>query len=95
MENRLPEVEFGIGINTGAVMIGALGSASRLNSTVIGDQVNLAARLQDLTQRFNAKILISHHTYTQIDTDSHLLREIDTLNVDRLGVSPCCTASAN
>lgn len=79
--NHLPEVHFGIGINTGTVMIGAVGSPTRLNSTVIGDQVNLTARLEELTKKFNAPILISHHTYAEMAPNDHCIREIDTVRV--------------
>jgi adenylate cyclase len=58
--------EMGIGLNTGQVFVGLLGSEQRMNYTIIGDSANLAARLQDLTKEFVWPILISESTYLQV-----------------------------
>ncbi len=73
-----PEIKFqiGIGLNTGEAFVGLLGSEQRINYTTIGDNVNLSARLQDLTKVYKWPILISDATYQQIKD------EFDTEFVD-------------
>ena len=63
-----PEIKFqiGIGLNTGEAFVGLLGSEQRINYTTIGDNVNLSARLQDLTKVYKWPILISDATYQQV-----------------------------
>lgn len=60
----LPPLEMGIGINTGPVIAGNIGSATRMEYTVIGDSVNIAARLQGLARP--GEILVSEATYRAI-----------------------------
>lgn len=65
-EGRPSQIEMGVGINSGEVFVGLLGSEQRINYTVIGDNANLAARLQDLTKTYAWPILVSESTYQQI-----------------------------
>ncbi len=66
-EQRLEKrFNIGIGINTGEVFVGLLGSKERINYTIIGDNANLAARLQDLTKTYSWPILISESTYQSV-----------------------------
>jgi adenylate cyclase len=59
-----PKLAFGIGINTATIIAGNIGSSRRLNYSVLGDGVNIAARLQDLTRmsQYRADILVSAAT---------------------------------
>jgi len=55
--------EMGIGINTGEMIVGNMGSKKVMDYTVIGDEVNLGARVEGLTREYDAPILITGSTY--------------------------------
>jgi adenylate cyclase len=58
-----PEVHMGAGIHTGPLTCGSVGSATRLEYSVIGETVNLASRLESLNKDFHTEIIMSGHTY--------------------------------
>ena len=61
--------DIGIGLNSGDVFVGLLGSEERINYTIIGDNVNLAARLQDLSKVYGWSMIISESTQEQIKNE--------------------------
>jgi adenylate cyclase len=56
------QLRIGIGINTGAVIAGTIGGGSKLEFTLIGDTVNVAARVEQLTKTTGDAILLTQHT---------------------------------
>jgi adenylate cyclase len=65
-EGKPSRLEMGIGLNTAEVFVGLVGSGRRVNYTVMGDGVNLASRIQDLTKDLKWPLLISEYTYERV-----------------------------
>lgn len=61
-QKKLPIVEVGMGIHSGSMMLGTVGTSQRMDATVVSDTVNAAARVEALTKSFATKILITEET---------------------------------
>lgn len=81
-EKLSPDILFTrIGINTGEMIVGNMGTANRMDYTIMGNAVNLAARLEGVNKQYNTRgILISEYTRGEIG-DDFLLRRIDRVRV--------------
>ncbi|MEJ0071637.1 MAG: GAF domain-containing protein [Pseudomonadota bacterium] len=75
-----PRVDMGIGLNTDSVVSGNIGSAKRMDYTLIGDGVNLASRLESACKTYSARILISENTYANLH-GTYRIRGIDQVVV--------------
>ena len=74
------EIAIGVGVNTGPVNVGNMGSDRRLAWTVMGDNVNLASRLEGMTKEYRVRIIISENTYAQVKSQ-FVAREVDKIRV--------------
>ncbi|WP_374404583.1 AAA family ATPase [Niveibacterium sp.] len=77
-----PTLQMGVGINSGPVVLGTVGGHDRIQCSVIGDTVNLASRIEQLTKVYRANLLIGEQTYLSLAQPE----SIETRLVDRVAV---------
>jgi adenylate cyclase len=73
-------INIGIGINSGIMTVGNMGSLGRMNYTLTGDNVNLGARLEGTNKTYTTNIIISEYTYGLV-RDRVIARELDNIRV--------------
>jgi adenylate cyclase len=75
-----PILKIGIGLNSGEMVVGNMGSSSRMDYTLMGDNVNLGARLEGTNKVYGTLIIISEYTY-ELVKDNVIVRELDLIKV--------------
>ena len=76
---KWPEIKIGIGLSTGSMSVGNMGSEFRVAYTVLGDTVNLGARLEGLTKQYGVEIIVSEVTRHAVE--GYCYRELDRVRV--------------
>jgi len=87
-DKSLPAIKIGIGINTGPLVLGTMGANDRMQCSVLGDTVNLASRIEQLTRVYDAQCLVGEQTYDLLkDSPSFSMRMIDRVAVKGKGIA--------
>lgn len=82
LQQKMPPINIGIGLNTGKLMLGTVGGQRRMDGTVISDAVNLSSRIEGLTKLYGVMILITGKTYNRLTNPADFnFRTIDRVTV--------------
>ena len=76
----IPRIDIGIGLSTGKLTVGNMGSHLRFDYTVMGDSVNLGSRLEGMNKEYGTHIIVPKYTYEDIKHE-FILRQLDTIKV--------------
>ena len=79
-EEGKPNIDIGIGLNTGFAVVGNMGSSHRMDYTVMGDTINLGSRLEGTNKVYKTRIIISEFTFEKVK-DKVIARQLDVIRV--------------
>ena len=80
-EQGKPQLDIGLGINTGVASVGNMGSDLRYGYTAMGDAVNLSSRLEGLNKEYGTHIIVSETTFREANVPEFVFRELDLIRV--------------
>jgi adenylate cyclase len=78
---KKPPLDIGIGVNSGDMIAGNMGSTSRMDYTLMGDNVNLGARLEGTNKMYGTHVIISEYSYEFLKEYDCVVRELDLIRV--------------
>jgi class 3 adenylate cyclase len=95
LQTPMGALRVGVGINSGDLILGTVGNFNRIQTTVIGDVVNVASRIEALTKVTKTSLLLSDATANQIDLPTRFLGRFEVKGrQEALGIHQCLTVSS-